>query len=146
MIFDGVSLSGRHPNGGNLLHYAAQALNFHLIAIMYNRSKWDELVESKNNDGKLPRDVVATLLPQTVFPREARALSSILSVSRRTRAACVLWCFEMLRKHTPERFLAHIPLDIVNVIVRHLMPCAGPGSRVLPCSFASLMNSSNTWT
>jgi TPR repeat protein len=146
MIFDRESPCGRQPNGDSLVHCAARAMNFQVIAMLYSLSVWDELVESENNDGKLPRDVVATLLPQTAFPREARALRSILSVSRRTRAACVLWCFEMLRKHTPERFLAHIPLDIVNVIVRHLMPCAGPGSRVLPCSFASLMNSSNTWT
>ena len=146
MIFDGESPYGIQPNGDSLVHCAAREMNFHLIAILYNYSMWDKLVESENNDGKLPRDVVATLLPQTAFPREARALRSILSVSRRTRAACVLWCFKMLREDASDRFLAHIPLDIVCEIARHLMPCAGSGSLSPWSSIASLMNSPRIWT
>jgi hypothetical protein len=146
MIEAGESVFGQTQDGTGdyVLHVAAREMQAESVAVFFDHSFFDDLVARTNTAGELPRDVVCARNPVLAHTREARALRSILSVSRRTRAACILWCFEMLGTSAPERLVAHIPRDIVCCeIVKHILPPETPGS--LSCGVATLLCSPVAW-
>ncbi len=145
MIEAGESVFGQSQDdtGDFALHVAAREMQADTVALLYDHPSFDELVLRANTVGELPRGLVGTNKPANVDTREAQSLRSVLSVSRRTRSACVVWCFEVLRDVAPERLLANIPRDVVQDIVRHTLPPAAPGN--LRCGVATLLISRFAW-
>lgn len=145
MIEAGESVFGQTLDGTGdyALHVAAREMQPDTVALLFDHPSFDDLVLRANTVGELPCDVVSAGNPAKAQSREARALRSILSVSRRTRAACVLWCFEILCNVAPERLLACIPQDIVREIVQYVMPPVAPGS--LLCGVTTLLTSPSAW-
>jgi hypothetical protein len=90
----------------NLLHLAAQRGHFDLVATLFNRLEFDQLVSAKNKDGLLPFDVVTEEKgPHT------RALRSVLSMTRHKRALLVLFALT-----------DWVPREIAPLIAKHVAP------------------------
>lgn len=147
LIEAGESVFGQTKDefGDFALHVAARQLHAETIAMLFDHPSFDDLVLRENAAGELPRDIVGHGDPALANSREARALRSILSVSRQSRAACVLWCFEALRNGAvaPERLIARLPNDLVREIVRRVLSPPAPGG--LRCGVLTLMNSPTAW-
>ncbi len=138
MIEDGDSIYGKRL-GDYILHTAARGMCTDTVALLFDQPAFDSFLLRSNDNIELPSDVVG--VPHT---RLGGAMSSVLSVTRINRAACILWSFETLRRDSPHLLVGSIPPDIVKeILTPGVLPSPAPGS--LDTDVMTLFRSPSVW-
>ena len=97
----------RNKNEENVLHLAAKRGRFDVVATLFEREEFDQLVDAPDQDGNLPRDVIKQGC------RHEDVLRSVLSTTRYNRTIMALFAL------TNTTWLAP---DLAPLIAKHVRP------------------------
>lgn len=138
-IRDGDSVMGEElVIHDNILHFAARHRDVAAIAMLFNHAKFDILLRTPNKNTYLPHQVLTFNRPVQAIDR---TLKSILCISRRGRAACILFCLENLPKDSLWRAM---PFEMIReIITKGVLPPKGDGN--LNCNVRTLLASPGAW-
>lgn len=142
-IASGDSVNGTTTGTGyNVLHVASRHLRVETVALLFDHPSFDDLLLRVCDHNILPRDVVGVAVQSNT--RMKNAMCSVLSVSRRTRAACILWCFKIIQQDSPHLLTASIPIDLVReILTSGVLPSPASGS--LDTDSLTLFRSPSAW-
>jgi TPR repeat protein len=150
-IRSGDSIFGTTDEGNTLLHEAAATLALEHVALLFEHPLFDELVVRANDHGRRAYQIVGDACSaQHRANSTSRAIASVLSCRRSTRAACFLWCLEKVASVPTLNRCMSLPHDIGKLIVRfvaspHAVQFMPAGSlRLLPCDPAQLVRFVNS--